>query len=71
MCLSEMTPGQSATIANIPDEDLRVQLLRFGLTAGSRIACHVSLPFGPVVLRFGGQELALGRQLAQQIKVTP
>ncbi|WP_432822100.1 FeoA family protein [Trichloromonas sp.] len=69
MCLSELRRGQAATVALIPDETLRAQLLRFGIATGSRVLCHAKLPFGPVVLRFGGQEIALGRQLAEQIKV--
>lgn len=69
MCLSEMRRGQTATVAHIPDETLRTQLLRFGIATGSRVLCHAKLPFGPVVLRFGGQEIALGRELAQQIKI--
>ncbi len=69
MCLSELHRGQSATVTHIPDETLRAQLLRFGIAAGSRVICHAKLPFGPVVLRFGGQEIALGRELAEQIKI--
>ncbi len=69
MCLSEMRRGQTATVTHIPDESLRTQLLRFGIATGSRVLCHAKLPFGPVVLRFGGQEIALGRDLAQQIKI--
>jgi len=59
----------AATVSHIPDETLRAQLLRFGIATGSRVPCHARLPFGPVVLRFGRQEIALGRQLAEQIKV--
>lgn len=69
MCLSELRRGQAATVAHIPDATLRAQLLRFGIAAGSRVLCHARLPLGPVVLRFGGQEIALGRQHADQIKV--
>lgn len=69
MCLKDLRRGQAATVADIPDEKLRTQLLRFGIATGSRVFCHARLPFGPVVLRFGGQEIALGRQLAEQIKI--
>jgi len=69
MCLSEMNQGQCARVANIPDEDLRTQLLRFGITTGSEVCCHCRIPLGPVIVRFGGQEIALGRSLAQQIRV--
>jgi len=69
MSLSELRRGQAATIDQIPDETLRTQLLRFGIATGSRIFCHVRLPFGPIVLRFGGQEIALGRRIAEQISI--
>ncbi|MGE4579785.1 MAG: ferrous iron transport protein A [Desulfuromonadales bacterium] len=69
MCLSELRRGQAATVANIPDEQLRVQLLRFGITAGCRVVCDTRLWAGPVVLRYGGQEIALGREVAKQIRV--
>lgn len=71
MCLSELKRGQSARVETIADEQLRVQLLRFGIAAGCRVICHTRLWAGPVVLRFGGQEIALGREMARQIQVTP
>ncbi|PLX82312.1 MAG: ferrous iron transport protein A [Desulfuromonas sp.] len=70
MCLSDLRRGQAATVADISDETLRVQLLRFGITAGCRVHCHTKLPLGPVVLRYGGQEIALGREIARQVQVS-
>ena len=69
MSISDLKSGQSATIYEIPQEDLRAQLLRFGIISGSRVCCSTNIPFGPVVLKFGGQEIAFGRQLARQITV--
>lgn len=69
MSLSDLRRGESAIVTQIPDDQLRVQLLRFGITAGSRVHCHTKVPFGPVVLRYGGQEIALGRQVAQKIRI--
>ncbi|MDW7710120.1 MAG: ferrous iron transport protein A [Deferrisomatales bacterium] len=69
MCLSDMRRGEWARVTRIPDDDLRVQLLRFGIGDGSRVRCHAKLPLGPVVLRYGGQEIAVGRQLARTIQV--
>ncbi len=71
MSLNELKRGQSATIGNVPDETLRVQLLRFGITSGTEVCCHCKLPFGPVVLKYGGQEIALGRDIARQITIQP
>lgn len=70
MCLSDLRRGQKARVESIPDENLRTQLLRFGISSGTRITCHSRLPLGPVVLQFGGQEIALGRELARQITVS-
>jgi EAL domain-containing protein (putative c-di-GMP-specific phosphodiesterase class I)/Fe2+ transport system protein FeoA len=60
MCLSDLRRGESATVTHIPDETLRMHLLRFGITSGCRVNCHARLPFGPLVLRYGGQEIAVG-----------
>ncbi len=70
MSLNDLRRGQTATIDNIDKEQLRIQLLRFGITPGCRISCHTNIPFGPVVLRYGKQEIALGQELARQINVT-
>lgn len=69
MSLNELRRGQSATIINVPDENLRIQLLRFGIINGTQVNCHCKLPFGPVVLKYGGQEIALGREIARQVTI--
>lgn len=69
MSLSDLRRGESATVKGIADEGLRMQLLRFGITAGCRVRCHARLPFGPVVLRYGGQEIAVGREVARRVAV--
>ena len=70
MSINDLRRGQSAVIGHINKEQLRVQLLRFGITAGCQICCHTNIPFGPVVLKYGKQEIALGRELARQINIT-
>lgn len=69
MSLSELRRGDSATVVSILDEGLRMQLLRFGITAGCRVECHAKIPFGPVVVRYGGQEIAVGREVASRVAV--
>jgi len=69
MSLSDLTRGQSAVISTIPEKNLRTQLLRFGIVTGTEVSCYTNIPFGPVVLRLGGQEIALGREIARQISV--
>ena len=69
MSISDLRRGQTANVINIPDEKLRIQLLRFGIATGSKISCHTNIPFGPIVLKYGGQEIALGRKIAKQITI--
>lgn len=69
MCLNDLRRGESATVVSIPDESLRIQLLRFGITSGCRVSCNARVPFGPVVLRYGGQEIAVGREVARKVRV--
>lgn len=71
MSLNELKQGKEAQVSRIPDAGLRAQLLRFGIAAGSTVRCQNRIPFGPIVLRYGGQELALGRDIARQIEITP
>ena len=46
MSLNELRRGQSATITNVPGENLRIQLLRFGIIKCTQVPCHCKLPFG-------------------------
>jgi len=69
MCLSDLKRGEWGRVVRIEDEKLRVQLLRFGIHGGCRVRCHARLPFGPVVVRYGGQEIALGREVARGIEI--
>jgi len=61
--------GESVEVACIDDDAARVHALRFGMGEGSRVACVTRLPAGPVILRSGRQEIAIGRRLAQRIHV--
>jgi len=69
MCLNELKPGREARVNHIADAELRTQLLRFGIANGSQVRCLNRIPFGPIVLRYGGQELALGRGIARRIEI--
>ncbi|MHB8764792.1 MAG: FeoA family protein [Deferrisomatales bacterium] len=69
MSLNDLRRGEWAKVLQIPDDSSRVQLLRFGITPGVRVCCHARVPFGPVVLKYGGQEIAVGRAVAGAIAV--
>lgn len=69
MTLDQAIPGQEFTIKAIDDDFIRLQAIRFGIAEGARASCQAVLPGGPVVVRKGKQELAMGRKLAVRIQV--
>jgi Fe2+ transport system protein FeoA len=71
MKLIDAMPGQAFVITHIDDDMARLQALRFGIAEGARAMCQVKLPGGPVVVRKGKQEVALGHNLAHRIIVEP
>lgn len=71
MTLDQTTPGQSFIITSIDDDFARLQAIRFGIAEGARAVCQNVMPGGPVVVRKGKQEMALGRNLAHRIQVKP
>lgn len=71
MKLIEAVPGQEFVITDIADDFARLQAIRFGIAEGAHAVCQTVLPGGPVVVRKGKQEMALGRNLASRIQVRP
>lgn len=69
MRLDQTRPGQSFLITRISDRFARIQALRFGICEGACATCQAVLPGGPVVVRKGLQELAMGRTLCRAIEV--
>ncbi|MEW6723929.1 MAG: ferrous iron transport protein A [Bacillota bacterium] len=67
--LARLERGQLARIMRIDDPGVRAQALRFGIGEGAEIACQERVPFGPVIIRKGRQEIAIGRNLAGRITV--
>jgi DtxR family Mn-dependent transcriptional regulator len=70
--LSELNPGQSAYISEVSDHD--PELLRYlgdlGLFPEVEVTVLEVAPFdGPLTIRVGEQELALGREVSQYILV--
>ncbi len=61
--------GQSFRIIDIPNDNIRTQAIRFGITEGAQVTCEEVIPAGPVVIRRNNQLLALGRGLARQISI--
>ena len=69
MSLTDLRRGQWAEVEQIVDDGLRLQLLRFGITPGCRVRCHTRIPLGPVVMQYGGQEIAIGHRAARSVQV--
>ena len=70
MNLSEVRPGEKFKIDFIPEEKIRAQILRFGISDGSEVICEEKVPGGPIIIKKNFQEIALGRKLAQSISIT-
>lgn len=71
MKLADMRPGECAKVTRIDDPTVRAQAIRFGISEGSEIICDEVIPAGPVIIRRGLMQYAVGRNLAQHIEVVP
>lgn len=61
--------GEHLKIAAIDDDHARIQALRFGMAEGACVQCVTRIPAGPLVIKSGRQEIAIGRSLAKRIQV--
>ncbi|MDO7788026.1 ferrous iron transport protein A [Desulforamulus aquiferis] len=71
MTLDKCKRGQKLKIMNIPNELIRLQAIRFGISEGSIVTCEEVVPAGPVVVGMFKQQIAIGRDLARNIAVQP
>ena len=67
--LAFLVRGEHAIISEIPDARARAQAVRFGMGAGAPVQCVSTLPGGPIIVRSGRQEIAIGRGLARRIRI--
>jgi Fe2+ transport system protein FeoA len=67
--LDTLRAGDEFEIVSIDDSGARVHALRFGMAEGACAQCVTRIPAGPLVLRSGRQEIAVGRSLAKRIRV--
>jgi Fe2+ transport system protein FeoA len=67
--LASLRAGDEAVIESIECPTARAHALRFGMGEGATVSCVTVVPAGPVVLRSGRQEIAVGRGLARRIHV--
>lgn len=68
--LFHLRKGMYATILTLPDEQLRLQLMRMGINTGDRVFCLERLPGGTIVIKKKRQEIAIGSELAKQIGIS-
>jgi Fe2+ transport system protein FeoA len=61
--------GERCEIISVDDTNARVQALRFGVVEGASVECVTKIPAGPLVIKSGRQEIAVGRSLAKRISV--
>lgn len=61
--------GDRMEIVSVDDPTARVQAMRFGMSEGACVECVTKIPAGPLVIRSGRQEIAVGRALAKRISV--
>jgi ferrous iron transport protein A len=69
--LDQVSRGDEFVVTRVDDERARVTAIRFGIGEGSSVRCVTKIPAGPIVLRSGRQEIAVGRELAKLICVRP
>ena len=67
--LADARAGQHFVVTGVGDEAARITALRFGMAEGACVHCTARIPAGPIVLRSGRQEIAVGRELAKLIGV--
>ena len=67
--LDTMSRGQCCRVLGIDDDRARGQALRFGMGEGAMLSCITKIPAGPLVMRSGRQEIAIGRDLARRIRI--
>lgn len=69
--LSGARKGDRFEIVSVDDDHARIQALRFGMSEGACVECITRIPAGPIVVKSGRQEIAVGRALAERIRVRP
>ena len=68
--LDQASAGQPLRIVQLTDTTSAANATRLGLIEGAVLHCVATIPGGPVVIKLGGMELAIGRSLCQTILVS-
>ena len=67
--LDQATRGDRMVVTGVDDEAARIHAIRFGMGEGAHVSCVTRIPAGPIIVRSGRQEIAVGRDLAKRIRV--
>lgn len=67
--LEQAKVGDNLLIRRISDPETAITALRLGVCEGEVLHLASKIPGGPVVIRRGAVEIALGRELCRQIEV--
>ncbi len=68
--LDKVEPGMKLVIDHLPDNDYKLQLIRFGISEGEKVTCLDKIFGGTIILKKNRLEIALGNELAKKIYVT-
>lgn len=71
LTLAQAKPGKTYRIVRVEGQRCRENLMRMGLAGGSLVKCSISISHGPVVVRHGRSDIAVGNGMAQHIVVEP
>ena len=69
LTLTDINQAEGVRVLQIPEGLLGAQLMRLGISEGSELMCVLKIPTGPIVVRRGDVEIALGRKIASKIQV--
>jgi ferrous iron transport protein A len=67
--LEKATVGETLCVKAILDDETATVAMRLGIAEGEIIYLASKVPGGPVIIRRGGMEIALGRELCRGIEV--
>ena len=67
--LSTTHIGDMVEIVSVDDAHARIHALRSGINPGAVVETIARVPSGPIVIKSGYQEIAIGAPLAQKIMV--
>ena len=71
MTLADAGEGKGFIVIAIDDETISMQAMRFGIDAGTVVYVQQNIKGGPVIVCKNQLEIAIGRELAAAIQVSP